>query len=181
MRFFTAAIATTLVAISAAQQRAPILEGLGNHVFPVTTTSPEAQQYFNQGLVLAYGFNHEEAHRSFMYATALDPECAMAYWGAALVLGPNINANMNSRDNDKARELAEKALAKCNDESPLERAMIMALQKRYAAGVKRNTADENYAEAMKTVVQKFPNDGDVLTLTAEALMDVHPWDYWSQD
>ncbi len=175
---FAAVLATSLVG---AQQRAPLLDGLGFHKFPVTTTSPEAQDYFDQGLVLAYGFNHEEAHRSFMYAAALDPKCAMAYWGAALVLGPNINSNMNSRDNDKALDLATKALTNLDNETPLERALVMALQKRYAAGVQRKTADENYAEAMRAVARQFPNDGDVLTLTTEALLDLHPWDYWTQD
>lgn len=181
MRHFAAPAVVFLAALAGAQGRAPILDGLGQHRFPVTTTSPEAQEYFDQGLVLAYGFNHEEAHRSFMYAAALDPKCAMAYWGAALVLGPNINSPMNSRDNSKALELAEKALANLDTETPLERALVMALQKRYAAGVQRKTADENYAEAMRSVTRQFPNDGDVLTLTTEALMDLHPWDYWTNE
>ncbi len=171
----------SLACLSAAQERAPLLEGMGDHTFPVTTKSEEARDFFNQGLVLSYGFNHEESHRSFMWATTLDPDCAMAYWGAAYVLGPNINGRMSTGDGDKARGLAATALAKLDDESDLEKALVIALQKRYEAGVDRSTADKNYAAAMREVVNRFPNNAEALTLLVESLMDLHPWNYWTRE
>ena len=176
------AFALTLASCAAvAQERAPLFDGMGNHTFSVTTKSAEAQKYFDQGLVLAYGFNEEEAHRSFLYAAKLDPECAMAYWGAALVLGPNLNSRMPSSDSDKARNLAAQAQEKLDDERPVERALISALQKRYAAGRSRSDADKDYADAMREVAKQFPDDGDVVTLAAESLMDLHPWNFWTNE
>ncbi len=171
----------SLACLGAAQEKAPLLEGMGDHTFPVTTKSEEARDYFNQGLVLSYGFNHEESHRSFVWATTLDPECAMAYWGAAYVLGPNLNGRMSSSDGDKARGLAATALAKLDNESAVEKALVTALQKRYEAGVERNTADKNYADAMRDVANRFPKDAEVLTLLVEALIDLHPWNYWTRE
>ncbi|HXH60540.1 MAG TPA: hypothetical protein VNI20_04215, partial [Fimbriimonadaceae bacterium] len=161
-------------------QQAPIIEGTGSHTFPVTTTSKEAQKYFDQGLVLAYGFNHQEAHRSFLYAAQLDPKCAMAYWGAALVLGPNLNAGMPKSANQEAHDLAQKALDNLDDESPVEQALVRAVQARYS-GANRSDADQAYANAMRKVAEQFPDDPDVLALTAESLMDLHPWDFYKAD
>ena len=170
-----------LAGLALAQERPPLFDGIGAHKFKVTTTSPEAQDYVNQGLVLAYGFNHREAHRSFLYAAALDPECAMAYWGAAYVLGPNLNQRMSPREGDTARELAAKALARLDNETEVEKALVTALQKRYESGVERAAADRNYADAMRAVAAQFPENAEVLTLTAEALMDLHPWNFWSRE
>jgi tetratricopeptide (TPR) repeat protein len=170
-----------LPALLWAQERPPLFEGIGKHEFKVTTTSPEAQDYFNQGLVFSYGFNLDEAHRAFVYASALDPECAMAYWGAAYTLGPYLNGRMNPRDEEKARDLAAKALAKLDDETEVERALVQALQKRYEAGVARDQADKNYAEAMRAVAAKLPQESEVLTLAAEAMMDLHPWNFWTRE
>jgi tetratricopeptide (TPR) repeat protein len=181
MRTWTTVALSIVAALAVAQSRPPLFQGMGEHKFKVTTTSPEAQEYFNQGLVLAYGFNHEEAHRSFSYAAALDPGCAMAFWGAAYVLGPNLNSNMPSSKNDEALQLATKALNALDDETPLERALVVALQSRYAAGRGRKDADKDYAEAMKSVVKAFPDESEVLTLTAEALMDLHPWNFWTKE
>src|SRR6478752_10699083 len=110
---------------------APRLQNLGVHVFPVTTKVSRAQLFINQGLNLAYGFNHAEAGRAFAEAARLDPQCAMAYWGQALVLGPNINATMNADDEPKAKALAEKAVALKANASPRERAYIDAITLRY--------------------------------------------------
>ena len=164
-----------------AQQRPPLFEGVGEHSFKVTTTSPEAQDYFNQGLVFWYGFNQGESQRAFNYAAALDPECAMAHWGAAYALGPNLNSRMSPRDIDKAREFAAKALAALDNETEVEKALVQAIQKRYEAGIERDQADKNYADAMRNVAARFPENSEVLTLTAEALMDLHPWNFWSRE
>ena len=161
---------------------APRLQNLGSHTFPVTTRSARAQQFINQGLNLAYGFNHAEAGRAFAEAARLDPSCAMAYWGQALVLGPNINAAMSPDDEPKALELVKKAAAATAGVTPRERAFIDALRTRYTgAAADRQQADRAYAEAMRGVQRRFPRDLDAGTLFAEALMDLRPWNYWTRD
>lgn len=161
---------------------APRLQDLGPHTFPVTTRSSQAQLYVNQGLNLAYGFNHAEAGRSFREAARLDPECAMAYWGQALVLGPNINAPMDAAEEPRAHELAQKAVALQGAASPREQALIGALARRYTGMADdRAAADRAYAEAMRTAWQRFPQDDDVAALYAEAAMDLRPWAYWLPD
>ena len=103
---------------------ATLLEGLGNHHFPITTSKSEAQRWFDQALMLTYGFNHDAAERSYLRATQLDPDCAMCWWGAALVLGPHVNAAMDPANNAPAWQRLQKAIAACNDLSraPLQRA-----------------------------------------------------------
>lgn len=162
---------------------APLLEGMGDHHHAITTRSPEAQRYFDQGLVLAFGFNHREAARSFRQAQALDPACAMCLWGEALVLGPNINAGMDAADNPRAFAAVRDAFALRGNASERERAYIEALAMRYAdpAPKDRSGLDRAYAEAMGEVVQRFPDDADAASLYAEALMDTTPWDYWGAD
>lgn len=162
---------------------APIIDGLAVLDFPVTTKNKLVQQYFNQGLVLAYGFNHAEAARSFYYATKLDPECAMAYWGFAYVLGPNYNAGMEPDNYERAYAAVQKALQLSNNNiSSKEKALINALSKRY---IKNPTEDRNqldiaYSNAMKNVFENFPDDADVGALYAESMMDLHPWDLWDK-
>lgn len=161
---------------------APRLQNLGNHSFKVTTTSEQAQRYINQGVILAYGFNHAEAARAFAEAARLDPGCAMAYWGHALVLGPNINAPMNPADEPKAHELAKKAMALKQNATPRERAYIEAIAARYTGRPEdRMVADRAFAEAMRRVVEAYPDDLDAATIYAEALMDLRPWNYWTRD
>ena len=161
---------------------APRLQNLGVHTFKVSTKSARAQLFINQGVNLAYGFNHPEAARSFAEAARLDPRCAMAYWGQALVLGPNINAGMNAEDEPKARELVEKALALKGRASARERAYIDALAARYTGKADdRAAADRAYAQAMKKVSDAYPSDLDARTMYAEALMDLRPWNYWTRD
>ncbi len=161
---------------------APRLQNLGVHTFPVTTSSPQAQLFINQGLNLVYGFNHAESGRAFAEAARLDPDAAMAYWGQALGLGPNINAAMEPDAEPAAFALAQKALEKKAGVSPRERAYIEALAVRYTGKAEdRPAADRAYAEAMERVVAAFPDDLDARTLYAEALMDLMPWSYWTRD
>ena len=161
----------------------PLYEGMGTHHRAVTTDSPLAQRYFDQGLVWAYAFNHDEAIRSFQKAAELDPECAMAHWGIALCNGPHINFPMVPPDRAAAAwEALQNALAHQGDATPAEQALIRALAERYADPQPDDRAplDEAYAEAMAGVWKAYPNDSDVGTLYAEALMDLHPWDLYTQ-
>lgn len=172
-----------LSTIATAKERpAPRFDGLGKLHHPVTTKSKAAQEYFDQGLTLTYAFNHAEAARSFKEVTRLDPTCAMGYWGAALVLGPNINAPMDTTVVAEAHETVLKAqrLAATGKTSPKERDMIDALAKRYTAKPlqDRKPLDEAYAGAMREVAKRFPDDPDIGALAAEALMDLHPWNFW---
>jgi tetratricopeptide (TPR) repeat protein len=168
---------------SSTGESAPLFDNLGTHRHSITTQSNLAQQYFNQGLILTYAFNHEEAYRSFREAARLDPECAMCYWGAALVLGPNINAPMLEEDVATAYELTQKALQLAPKAKAQERAYIEALAKRYSDSPlpDRLLLDIAYADAMRNLAKRFPDDLDAATLFAEALMDVTPWDYWTPD
>jgi len=161
---------------------APRLQNLGVHAFPISTRVERAQLFMNQGLNLTYGFNHAEAARAFAEAARLDPDAAMAFWGQALVLGPNINAPMDAESEPKAHALAQKAVAMKASASPREQAYIDALALRYTGrGEDRRKADRAYAEAMGRVVAAFPDDLDAQTLYAEALMDLRPWNYWTRD
>jgi tetratricopeptide (TPR) repeat protein len=162
---------------------AALHEGLGTHSMPVTTTSELAQRYFDQGMALSYGFNHVESERSFTQASMLDSTCAMAWWGQALVLGPNINAPMDPATNAKALRNIARAQRLMSTATAKEQALIHALSKRYAdstVGLTRGALDTAYADAMRGVAQQFPNDPDVAALFAESLMDLHPWQYWER-
>jgi tetratricopeptide (TPR) repeat protein len=161
---------------------APRLQNLGTHTFPVRTKSKQAQLFINQGLNLSYGFNHAEAGRAFAEAARLDPDCAMAFWGQALVLGPNINATMDPKDEPRAYELAQKALALRSRAAPREQAYIDALARRYSGRTEDRAArDKAYADAMRDVSRRYPADLDAATLYAEAVMDLRPWGYWMPD
>jgi tetratricopeptide (TPR) repeat protein len=165
------------------REGAPLFDNLGSYSHAVTTKSKEAQRYFDQGLTLAYAFNHPEAERSFREAARRDPECAMAWWGVALVLGPNINKPMADGDVSKAWEAIQKALALAPKAGEKERAYLEALSKRYAAKPQkdRSALDRAYAEAMREVARQYPDDLDAATLFAEAMMDTMPWQYWMKD
>lgn len=161
---------------------APRLQNLGSYAFPVSTKNKQAQLFINQGVNLAYGFNHAEAARAFAEAARLDPNLAMAYWGHALVLGPNINAPMNPDDEPKALELIQKAVSLKGKTSARERDWIDALAKRYTGKAEdRKAADAAYADAMRALAKKYPNDLDAQTMFAESLMDLRPWAYWTRD
>ncbi len=162
---------------------APIIDGLDVLEFPVTTRSTLAQQYVNQGLVLAYGFNHAEAARSFYYATKLDPNCAMAFWGYAYVLGPNYNAGMEPDNYERAYEAVQTAVKLSVKTTEKEKALINALSKRYskAAPDDRTPLDIAYSKAMQDVYANFSNDADICAMYAESIMNLHPWDLWDKE
>jgi tetratricopeptide (TPR) repeat protein len=164
----------------------PFFKGLGTYSRTVTTTSPIAQRYFDQGLAFLYGFNHHEAIRSFEAAARNDPNCAMAFWGIAMANGPHIN---NMEPNEKQATSAWNAIAKATAlsldgrTSPIEKAMIDAASKRYADSPRadRRLLDRAYVAAMRNVSQEYPGDADAGALTAEALLDLRPWDQWTRD
>jgi tetratricopeptide (TPR) repeat protein len=174
--------ATSAAAEKPAAATMPLYPGLGPVHHPVTTNSPLAQKYFDQGLAFTYGFNHDEAERSFEQAAQIDPKMPMAYWGVALVLGPNYNLPGDTERGKKAYDAVARARALKPGASPEERALIEAVAQRYGANGEGSTAsDQAYANAMRTVAHKYPNDLDVQTLFAESLMDLHPWRLWSID
>ena len=137
---------------------ATLLPGLGNYHFRITTRNPEAQRWFDQGLMLTYGFNHDAAERSFLRATELDPDCAMCWWGAALVLGPHVNAAMDPANNAKAWQRLQKAIALAPKATPREQAFIHALSARYADSPPedRKPLDEAYARPTAKLVAQLP-------------------------
>lgn len=161
-------------------KKAPRFKGLDGINFKISTSNKEAQDYFNQGMMLAYGFNHAEAARSFFEATRLDSSCAMAFWGFAYVLGPNYNGGMEEDNYQRAWEAAGKAKALSGNCSPKEKILIEALLSRYAPQPPedRKPLDIAYATAMKKVYDQYPSDPDIGALYAESLMDIHPWDLY---
>ena len=174
------AVALAMCDVLAAKE--PLYEGLGSYSRKITTDSPEAQRYFDQGLAFLHGFNHRAAIRAFQQAAEIDPRCAMAHWGVALACGPHINFTVVP---PPAAELAWKELnlARKNAAyaSPVEGALIHALGKRYVnpQPADRSGLDRAYANAMRDVWRNFPNDPDVGALFAEAMMDLRPWDQWT--
>ena len=172
--------------VISAKAGAPLFEGMGEHQHMITTSVPAAQLYFDQGLVLAFGFNHAEAIRSFQAAQRLDPECAMCFWGEALATGPNINvtsngkAVMSSGERKSAYAALLQALALKANVSIPEQDYIDALATRYDGNLEsdRTLLDIAYANAMRELTQKYPADNDSAALFAEALMNTMPWDYW---
>ena len=159
---------------------ANLIEGLGDYSMPITAKNAAVQRWFDQGLAMAYGFNHDAAERSFLKATELDPGCAMCWWGSALVLGPHVNATMDPANNPKAWDRLARAQAAASDVSEKEQAFIRALTARYAENppADRRPLDEAYAAAMGELAAKYPDDLDVATLYAESMMDLQPWDYY---
>ncbi len=161
----------------------PLWADLGTFDIPITTSSKKAQAYFNQGMRIANDFNHIEALRSFRWAQQLDPDCAMCYWGEALVLGPNINAPMDAEAAPLAYAAVRKAASLAGGATKEERALIKALEARYGPdGLSdRGQRDEAYAVAMLKVAKAYPEDDNMRALAAEAMMDAQPWDYWEAD
>jgi tetratricopeptide (TPR) repeat protein len=159
-----------------------LFDDLGTHHYPISTSVPDAQRYFDQGLILAFGFNHSEAARSFREAYRLDPNCALCYWGEALVLGPNINAPMDATVVPQAYKSVQKSQTLANSATEKEQALISALAKRYSktAPTNRSPLDEAYATEMRGVARRFPGDAVIAALFAESLMDLHPWNFWTK-
>ncbi len=164
-------------------QKAPLFDSLGNLDFPITTTSEEVQRYFNQGLMLAVGFNHAEAARSFYEATRLDSTCAMAHWGFAYVLGPNYNAGMEPDNYQRAHAAVQRAVRLSAQSTEKEKALVAALAERYPAQPvdDRSPYDRAYSQALAQVHRRFPDDPNIAALYAESIMDLHPWDLWDKE
>jgi tetratricopeptide (TPR) repeat protein len=160
-----------------------LMPGLGNLHHPVTTSNPEAQAFFDQGLRLIYAFNHDEAARSFKHAAELDPKLAMAYWGIAEAVGPNYNDPADPDRFKQAHEAVQKAVELSATASASERAYIAAMAKRFPAGPNADLrqAAEQYRDAMRELVKQFPDDLDAAALFAEAGMNLHPWGLWHVD
>ena len=181
---------STAPAQSLAQRAgAPLFEAMGDYHMPITTADSDAQRYFDQGMVLAFGFNHAESIRSFRAAQTLDPTCAMCFWGEALATGPNINVTSNgkaimaSTERASARAAIDQALALMDDVSPKEQDWIRALDQRYdgQADTPRDPLDRAWANALADMASRYPDDTTVASVYAEALMNTMPWDYWGPD
>ena len=165
---------------------APLFEGMGDYHMPITTSDPDAQRYFDQGMVLAFGFNHAESIRSFRAAQTLDPGCAMCFWGEALATGPNINVTSNGKaimapaERARARAAIDQALALMGGVTTKERDWIRALDQRYdgQADTPRDPLDRAWADALAEMAERYPDDTTVASVYAEALMNTMPWDYW---
>lgn len=168
---------------------APLLKGLGDHSLKISSNVYGVQRYFDQGLVLAFAFNHAESIRSFKAAQKLDPSCAMCFWGEALALGPNINVNsdgkviMAPQNRLAAFKAINTAIALSESVSKKEQAYIAALAKRYDGNpeTNREPLDIAYANAMEILSNTYPEDNDAASLFAEALMNTMPWNYWAED
>ncbi|MBB3018206.1 tetratricopeptide (TPR) repeat protein [Microvirga lupini] len=160
----------------------PLRDNLGTLSWSVTKDpSGEAQAYFNQGYRLGWGFNHAEAARAFRAAQELDPNCAMCLWGEAWVLGPHINYPMDADANARALTVLEKARGLAPASGDMQIALVEALSKRHSpdSNADRKALDQAYADAMEAVQARFPNDPHIAVLTADALMNLTPWDYWA--
>lgn len=164
-------------------KKAPLLKGLEGIHFPITTKKTEAQKYFDQGLMLSFGFNHAEAARSFFEITRQDPTCAMGYWGFAYVLGPNYNAGMEKDNFLRAYEAVKKAKLHSVSCTEKEKDLIEALTYRYSndTTITRSVLDSSYAAAMRKVYKKHPKDVTIGALFAESLMNLHPWNLWDKE
>ena len=166
-----------------AAKPAELLDGMGTHSHPIATKSKEAQQFFDQGLALIYGFNHDEAARLFARAAELDPASPMPHWGIAYALGPNYNLPAMPEREALAWQAIEKATHLMAKAPTRERAYVEALLQRYSKdpAADRKGLAEKYAAAMQTVMQRYPDDLDAATLYAEARMNLRPWQLWSLD
>ena len=174
----------TLAVFNLCTAKEPLYDGLGSYSRKITTDSTEAQRYFDQGLGFLHGFNHRAAIRAFQQAAELDPECAMAHWGVALACGPHINSmSVPPPEAELAWKELELAQKNASKGSPVEQALIDALAKRYAnpQPEDRTGLDRAYADAMREVWKKYPQDPDVGALFAEAMMNLRPWDQWTPD
>src|SRR6266446_6742416 len=188
--FISFAIILSFTISAAAQDHAmgtakpvTMMTGLGDLHHPVSTKNAEAQEFFDQGLRLIYAFNHAEAARSFQRAAELDPKLAIAYWGIAEAVGPNYNDPASEDRFKQAHEAIQKAVDLSANASPSEQAYIQAMAKRFPADPKSDLkrAEEDYRDAMRELVSKYPDDLDAATLFAESGMNLHPWGLWNLD
>lgn len=165
-------------------QISPLFENLGQYNFTISTARKKAQLFFNQGLKLTFAFNHAESHRSFMEASRLDPNAAMSFWGQAYALGPNINDNHPDDERKiKSYEAIQRAKSLIANTSPLEQALIEALEHRFSQDLDadRDALNRAYMDAMTAVAEKYPDNPDILTLYAAAVMNTVPWKYWDSE
>ncbi|WP_291870250.1 hypothetical protein [Maribacter sp.] len=173
-----------LEGIDTTKQISPLFSNLGNLHFSISTKNEKAQAFFDQGVKLSYAFNHAEGHRSFMEAARLDPTSAMAYWGQAFALGPNINDPLpdDARKN-KINEAMIKARNLVSKSSPKEQALIKALSTRYSEDLSADVTLLNiaYMHAMTSVAREFPKDANIQILYAASVMNTVPWNYWDKD
>jgi hypothetical protein len=162
---------------------ATLLEGLGSYHHPIATKNAEAQKFFDQGLTLVYGFNHNEAIRAFEQAARLDPQSPMPHWGIALALGENINSPIDPERAGRAYSELQQAQKLAANGSAVERAYVDALSKRYTNNPSADPKPlaQAYAAAMKELIAKYPDDLDAATLYAESMMDLRPWALWTLD
>ena len=186
MHRLLASVALTLMIIATpalAESPAKLFDGLGAHHHPIATGKTEAQKYFDQGLVLTFGFNHAEAIRAFEKAHELDPRSPMPLWGKALALGPNYNIDIDPAREKLAHETIQKAMELAANGTERERAYVEAMAVRYSGedspDLKKLAGD--YAKAMDELSRRYPDDLDAATLHAESLMNLRPWQLWSLD
>jgi tetratricopeptide (TPR) repeat protein len=160
-----------------------LFSGLKGIHFPISTRNPEAQKYFDQGVILSFAFNHAEAGRSFFESAREDSTCAMCWWGFAYVLGPNYNAGMETDNFQRAFNAVQKAKSLSGSCTPKEKGLIEALSQRYRndGAISRAQLDSSYAAAMRKVYKEYPEDVTIASLFAESLMDLHPWNLWRKD
>src|SRR5205814_9062895 len=165
------------------KQALRVMPGLGDVHHPVSTTNREAQQFYDHGLKLVYGFNHDEARRSFQRAAELDPKLAMAWWGVALTLGPNYNLPVDLEREKAGCDAVQRAVSLQDNASEPERAYINALTVRYSNDphVDLHALDRAYKETMGKLAARYPDDLDAVTLYAESAMTLNPWRLWSAD
>lgn len=184
MNFVKCTAPKYLLTADTTKQISPLFNNLGNLNFNISTTNERAQAFFDQGLKLSYAFNHAEGHRSFLEASRLDPNSAMSYWGQAFALGPNIN---DPQPDDERKKKYNEAMAKAkrlkSSATPKEQALIEALATRYSEDPTKDVVELNmsYMKAMTKVVQKYPEDADILILYAASVMNTVPWNYWDLD
>ena len=193
MRFSFASLAIIVLAAAAFAQEhsmpmpaataVPLESGLGGLHVATSTKNADAQRYFDQGMRYVYAFNHEAAVASFKRASELDPDFALAYWGQALALGPNINMDVDPTREAQAYDTEKAALAHLANASPKERDLVNVLKRRYSnePGVDLKKLSVDYSNGMRELHAKYPDDPDVGTLFAESLMDLHPWHFWMHD
>ena len=160
---------------------ATLVAGMGRLHHAIATKNADAQRFFDQGLTYVYGFNHDEAIRSFRRAAELDPSSPMPHWGIALALGPNINLDVDPEREKAAYDEAQKAKALLGGAPAIERAYVEALAGRYSDDPKADlkALAVKYKDAMRNVVRQYSDDLDAATLYAESLMDLNPWQLWS--
>ena len=181
LRSFAVALAVASFAVAAALPAgpAPLFPDLGRYHLPADTRKPLAQQYVDQGMLLAYGFNPAEAARSFDAATRIDPDCATCWWALAWSLGPNINSDMDAAAGERVRAALKEARAHAAKATPAQQGLIAALSIRHPPG--GGLDEEGYARAMGALARRLPKDGEVAMLAAEAILNLHPYDWWEPD